>query len=195
MYYSGTVAINQTTRYEMGRSGYHEAVYDFELEHDSPLESDLRKFAQQALKHIEAQSDDYEGILKGKKEKHLYLMCFDFSYVSPAGKSVQGLRPYGDIVDGEDLKSFILSIDSLQQTSLNEAYPLSKVSLRLPQAKQIVSNKPWTDTVTEEQVSNLSAARYWKKLDTEEKRIEWLEKWIKDKSTSLKAPEPELLQI
>ncbi|MFN3017549.1 OmpA family protein [Vibrio coralliilyticus] len=195
MYYSGTVAINQTTRYEMGRSGYHEAVYDFELEHDSPLESDLRKFAQQALKHIEAESDGYEGILKGKKEKHLYLMRFDFSYVSPAGKSVQGLRPYGDIVDGEDLKSFILSIDSLQQTSLNEAYPLSKVSLRLPQAKQIVSNKPWTDTVAEEQVSNLSAARYWKKLDTEEKRIKWLEKWIKDKSTSLKAPEPELLQI
>lgn len=195
MYYSGTVAINQTTRYEMGRSGYHEAVYDFELEHDSPLESDLRKFAQQALKHIEAESDGYEGILKGKKEKHLYLMRFDFSYVSPAGKSVQGLRPYGDIVDGEDLKSFILSIDSLQQTSLNEAYPLSKVSLRLPQAKQIVSNKPWTDTVAEEQVYNLSAARYWKKLDTEEKRIKWLEKWIKDKSTSLKAPEPELLQI
>ena len=195
MYYSGKVTIKQTTRYKTMPSGSREDVYDFELEHDSPLENSLPKFAQQALKHIEAQSGEYEGILKGKKEKHLYLMRFDFSYVSPTGKSVQGLRPYGDIVDGKDLKSFILSIDSLQQTALNEAYPLSKVSLRLPQAKQIVDNKPWSEIAGEQQVFSSSAMRYWKTLDSEEKRIEWLEKWIKEKSTSLKAPEPELLQI
>ncbi|MCG9681138.1 OmpA family protein [Vibrio sp. Isolate23] len=195
MYYSGKVTIKQTTRYEMGHSGYHEAVYDFELEHDSPLNNGLPDFARDALKYVEEKSGDYEGILKGKEEKHLYLMCFDFSYVSPTGKHVKGLRPYGDIVDGKDLKSFILSIDSLQQTALNEAYPLPDVSLRLPQAKQITGNKPWSETAPEQEVFNLSAARYWQKLDTEEKRAEWLEKWIKDKSTLLKAPEPELLQI
>lgn len=104
------------------------------------------------------------------------------------------MRPYGDIIAGKNLKPLTVTFESLQQSALNEGYPLPGIDVRLPPIKDYM-DKPWTRILNEKEPSSISVRNHWGNLESPEQKREFVNKWITEQGLSLKAPQVELLQI
>ncbi len=106
MHYAGVVNIRSRLVTEKSNSGYNgietRTVFDLELD-----DSDATKrtgLEQSAVQFIDQNDASFSSLLTSSEKKHLYIIRFEYSYVSPTGKLVNGLRPFGDVLDGNDLK-------------------------------------------------------------------------------------------
>ncbi|MGF1741351.1 OmpA family protein [Vibrio profundum] len=203
MYYGGALALTKSETYSESSSGYNGMSMSpsYTLAHEESDGTQLSKyglsdFIGAAVREIEQKSADYNSVLKHSSEKHIYVMKCDLSYMAPNGSPVQGLRPFGDIIDSNGhIKGMDLSISQLSQSNVNSTFPVPELALSLPPSGAFDSlTMPWCRDINESEAKNLSAYHYWSTLDAKQKSA-WLKKWIEDDKTSTQAPSVELLQV
>lgn len=163
-----------------------------EPEDNETLEVDLISFAGQALEQISQEREELKDRLMGCGDKFVHVMKFDLAYVAPNGRKVDGLRPFGDIVSKNGLKRSEITLLSVAQRDVATEFELEIQPIALPASKSLVSGMPWSQSVEREQIYNESAARHWRTLTDDQKRSEWLEKWITKETVTLEAPVTEL---
>ncbi|MCY9844545.1 OmpA family protein [Vibrio caribbeanicus] len=197
MHYCGEVNVTKHTRVVPSSSAYNgmQSQVDFELDYDkkqSTLHHD--DLAQSAIDYLQENAGKYSQSLKSSDRKHIYVVRFDFSYVSPTGSLVKGMRPFGDIVDGVNLKPLTLVFESLQQVIINDSYPLPNIEVKLPAIKNYM-DKPWTQILNQSEPSSMSVRGHWNNLESPKQKQAFVDKWITEQRHSLKAPQVDLLQI
>ncbi|MGR3042227.1 OmpA family protein [Vibrio vulnificus] len=196
MHYAGVVNIRSRLVTEKSNTGYNgietRTVFDLELD-----DSDATKrtgLEQSAVQFIDQNDANFSGLLTSSEKKHLYIIRFDYSYVSPTGKLVNGLRPFGDVLDGNDLKPIRLELASFEQMDVSEGYELPKFELRVPAVKDFMAGKPWIETVEKEKATSEANHLHWKNLEVQNEQKRYVENWITKQASSLNAPEIALLQ-
>ncbi|MCU8465307.1 OmpA family protein [Vibrio vulnificus] len=196
MHYAGVVNIRSRLVTEKSNTGYNgietRTVFDLELD-----DSDATKrtgLEQSAVQFIDQNDANFSGLLTSSEKKHLYIIRFDYSYVSPTGKLVNGLRPFGDVLDGNDLKPIRLELASFEQMDVREGYELPKFELRVPAVKNFMAGKPWIETVEKEKATSEANHLHWKNLGVQNEQKRYVENWITKQASSLNAPEIALLQ-
>jgi len=197
MHYAGVVNICSRPVTEQSNTGYNgiktRTVFDLELD-----DSDAAKrtgLEQSAVQFIDQNDANFSSLLTSSDKKHLYIIRFDYSYVSPTGKLVKGLRPFGDVLDGSDLKSIKLELASFEQMDVSEGYELPKFELRVPAVKDFMTGKPWMETVEKEKATSEANHLHWKSLEALNEQKRYVENWITKQASSLNAPEIVLLQV
>ncbi|MGF1696311.1 OmpA family protein [Vibrio lamellibrachiae] len=196
MYYSGVVNIQETKANMPDKDSYNGTTVksSFKLSHETTLTDELAQISDEAMRYIEEVGEAHISKLTGKREKHLYVVKFDFTYVAPTGKKVEGLRPFGNIINGDGLKSLMLKSTQLSHSDINESYDVPKISIRLPSSNSFSHDTPWVKDIDDKNSENLSATRHWRELESD-KRQKWTKEWIEDHGSSSKAPEVKLIQI
>ncbi|HHF3069626.1 TPA: OmpA family protein [Vibrio diabolicus] len=196
MHYAGVVNIRSRLVTEKSNTGYNgigtRTVFDLELD-----DSDAAKrtgLEQSAVQFIDQNDANFSGLLTSSEKKHLYIIRFDYSYVSPTGKLVNGLRPFGDVLDGNDLKPIKLELASFEQMDVSEGYELPKFELQVPAVKDFMTGKPWIETVEKENATSEANHLHWKNLGVQNEQKGYVENWITKQASSLNAPEIALLQ-
>lgn len=196
MHYAGVVNIRSRPVIEQSNTGYNgietRTVFDLELD-----DSDATKrtgLEQSAVQFIDQNDANFSRLLTSSEKKHLYIIRFEYSYVSPTGKLVNGLRPFGDVLDGNDLKPIRLELASFEQMDTSEGYELPKFELRVPAVKDFMTGKPWIETVEKEKATSEANHLHWKNLEAQNEQKRYVENWITKQASSLNAPEIALLQ-
>ncbi|MDK9755875.1 OmpA family protein [Vibrio sp. D173a] len=197
MHYCGEMSIATHTTVVPSNNNYNGMQNEivFKLAHDKTQSTHNHDdLAQSAIDFLQDNTAQYSQSLKSSDRKHVYIVRFKFTYVSPTGTLVDGMRPYGDIIAGKNLKPLTVTFESLQQSALNEGYPLPGIDVRLPPIKDYM-DKPWTRILNEKEPSSISVRNHWGNLESPEQKREFVNKWITEQGLSLKAPQVELLQI
>ncbi|CAH1599112.1 OmpA-like domain-containing protein [Vibrio jasicida] len=196
MHYAGAVNIRSRLVTEKSNTGYNgietRTVFDLELD-----DSDATKrtgLEQSAVQFIDKNDANFSSLLTSSEKKHLYIIRFEYSYVSPTGKLVNGLRPFGDVLDGNDLKPIRFELASFEQIDTSEGYELPKFELRVPAVKDFMTGKPWIETVEKEKATSEANHLHWKNLEVQNEQKRYVENWITKQASSLNAPEIALLQ-
>ncbi|PTP40673.1 OmpA family protein [Vibrio splendidus] len=196
MHYAGVVNIRSRFVTEKSNTGYNgietTTVFDLELDDSDAIKCTGNE--QSAVQFIDQNDANFSSSLTSSEKKHLYIIRFEYSYVSPTGKLVNGLRPFGDVLDGNDLKSIRLQLASFEQMDTSEGYELPKFELRVPAVKDFMTAKPWIETVEKEKATSEANHLHWKNLEVQNEQKGYVENWITKQASSLNAPEIALLQ-
>ncbi|MDD9174068.1 OmpA family protein [Aliivibrio finisterrensis] len=183
--------------------GYHSSqpaysdikTKEAELNIDGKYKSELLAFSSMAVKEVMQAPELFLNQIGSKK---LYVIKFDLDYISPTGKKVKGLRPFGPILDDKsgEIYSSELRLFGVYQEGIDKReskyFTGSPLALRLPKSKRFYGNDlPWTQEGHELEKLNISAQAKWKELKNEDpkKQVEWLKRWIEDNPESLSAPD------
>lgn len=183
--------------------GYHSSqpaysdikTKEAELNIDGKYKSELLAFSSMVVKEVMQAPELFLNQIGSKK---LYVIKFDLDYISPTGKKVKGLRPFGPILDNMsgEIYSSELRLFGVYQEGIDKRYSKyftgSPLALRLPKSKRFYGNDlPWTQEGHELEKLNISAQAKWKELKNEDpkKQVEWLKRWIEDNPESLSAPD------
>ena len=130
---------------------------------------------------------------------------FELNYVSPTGKGIQGLRPFGPILDKEDGKidQSTIAIHGLYQEGLEpsaaqySAIKPDSFEVTLPECSSFTEGVPWVEIESDASRADANAANYWREKMLGEanaqRRKEWLIEWIEKKPEIRVAPEPTTL--
>lgn len=196
MHYAGAVNIRSRLVTEKSNTGYNgiETRTVFDLEHDDSDATKRTGLEQSAVQFIDKNDANFSSLLTSSEKKHLYIIRFEYSYVSPTGKLVNGLRPFGDVLDGNDLKPIRFELASFEQMDTSEGYELPKFELRVPAVKDFMTGKPWIETVEKEKATSEANHLHWKNLEVQNEQQGYVENWITKQASSLNAPEIALLQ-
>ncbi|EGQ8092627.1 OmpA family protein [Vibrio vulnificus] len=196
MHYAGVVNIRSRPVIEQSNTGYNgiETRTVFDLELDDGDATKRTGLEQSAVQFIDQNDANFSRLLASSEKKHLYIIRFEYSYVSPTGKLVNGLRPFGDVLDGNDLKPIRLELASFEQMDTSEGYELPKFELRVPAVKDFMTGKPWIETVEKEKATSEANHLHWKNLEAQNEQKRYVENWITKQASSLNAPEIALLQ-
>ncbi|MGL0961422.1 OmpA family protein [Vibrio vulnificus] len=196
MHYAGVVNIRSRPVIEQSNTGYNgiETRTVFDLELDDGDATKRTGLEQSAVQFIDQNDANFSRLLASSEKKHLYIIRFEYSYVSPTGKLVNGLRPFGDVLDGNDLKPIRLELASFEQMDTSEGYELPKFELRVPAVKDFMAGKPWIETVEKEKATSEANHLHWKNLEVQNEQKRYVENWITKQASSLNAPEIALLQ-
>ncbi|MUK79119.1 OmpA family protein [Aliivibrio fischeri] len=150
-------------------------------------------FASQVLERVKGAPQSMLHV--GTRTRKVYIMKFDLDYISPTGKKVKGLRPFGPILDDDtgEIYSSELRLFGLYQEGIDKGeskyFSGSPQAIKLPESKCFYGNDlPWTQVGNKSASLDISAQAKWKKLDEEEQK-KWLKDWIKDKTETRSAPE------
>jgi len=131
-------------------------------------------------------------------KRKLFIAKFELRYTSPTGKKVEGLRPFGPIVDSKQkgILASEVSITELMQEGILSNKKLDDVmkgyKFELPKAASYFDgNLPWTAVGLKQEIIYPSAQAYWVELSKKgkEEQKKWLKYWIKNKAETLSAPE------
>lgn len=170
-----------------------------ELNIKSENQSELLNFASLVVEQIK-QAPDFVLNQTGLASKKLYIMKFDLDYISPTGKKVKGLRPFGPILDdkSDEIYSSELRLFGLYQEGIDKGeskyFSGSPLAIELPESKRFYGNDlPWTQEGDKSASLDISAQAKWKKLSEDkdkdkEDQKKWLKDWIKDKAETRSAP-------
>ncbi len=172
-----------------------------ELNIKSENQSELLNFASLVVEQIK-QAPDFVLNQTGLASKKLYIMKFDLDYISPTGKKVKGLRPFGPILDdkSDEIYSSELRLFGLYQEGIDKGeskyFSGSPLAIELPESKRFYGNDlPWTQEGDKSASLDISAQAKWKKLSEDkdkdkdkEDQKKWLKGWIKDKAETRSAP-------
>ena len=168
-----------------------------ELNIKSENQSELLNFASLVVEQIK-QTSDFVLNQTALASKKLYIMKFDLDYMSPTGRKVKGLRPFGPILGdkSDEIYSSELRLFGLYQEGIDKGeskyFSGSPLAIELPESKRFYgSDLPWTQEGDKSASLDISAQAKWKKLDEDkdkEKQKKWLKDWIEDKAETRSAP-------
>ncbi len=153
-------------------------------------------FASQVLERVKGAPQSMLHV--GTRTRKVYIMKFDLDYISPTGKKVKGLRPFGPILDDDtgEIYSSELRLLGLYQEGINKVESKylsgSPLAIALPESKSFYEgNLPWTQVGNKLDKVNISAQTKWESLQKKgkEEQKKWLKDWIKDKTETRSAPE------
>ncbi|OCH37028.1 OmpA family protein [Aliivibrio fischeri] len=153
-------------------------------------------FASQVLERVKSAPQSMLHV--GTRTRKVYIMKFDLDYISPTGKKVKGLRPFGPILDDDtgEIYSSELRLLGLYQEGINKVESKylsgSPLAIALPESKSFYEgNLPWTQVGNKLDKVNISAQTKWESLQKKgkEEQKKWLKGWIKDKTETRSAPE------
>ncbi|OCH40722.1 OmpA family protein [Aliivibrio fischeri] len=153
-------------------------------------------FASQVLERVKGAPQSMLHV--GTRTRKVYIMKFDLDYISPTGKKVKGLRPFGPILDDDtgEIYSSELRLFGLYQEGIDkvESKYLSgpPLAITLPESKSFYEgNLPWIQVGNKLAKVNISAQKKWESLQKKgkEEQKKWLKGWIKDKTETRSAPE------
>lgn len=153
-------------------------------------------FASQVLERVKGAPQSMLHV--GTRTRKVYIMKFDLDYISPTGKKVKGLRPFGPILDDDtdEIYSSELRLFGLYQEGIDkvESKYLSgpPLAITLPESKSFYEgNLPWIQVGNKLAKVNISAQTKWESLQKKgkEEQKKWLKGWIKDKTETRSAPE------
>ncbi|PKF50039.1 cell envelope biogenesis protein OmpA [Enterovibrio nigricans] len=152
----------------------------------------LADFVTKAISKISHKND-----LSKTKVYTVYAMKFDLKYVAPTGRAVNGLRPFGKVID----EKFELSIGQLNQVDMKYTGGYDKkrdLVIDIPRlsddaalADKYYADKPWVEDSVDVTANNIdkSCAEAWNKSDFNE-RMRWIKDWIEKQPTVVEAPNP-----
>ncbi|OCH09469.1 OmpA family protein [Aliivibrio fischeri] len=153
-------------------------------------------FASQVLERVKSAPQSMLHV--GTRTRKVYIMKFDLDYISPTGKKVKGLRPFGPILDDDtgEIYSSELRLFGLYQEGIDKVESKylsgSPLAIALPESKSFYGNDlPWTQVGNKLDKVNISAQKKWESLQKKgkEEQKKWLKGWIKDKTETRSAPE------
>ena len=181
--------------------GYHSSqpVYsdikskEAELNIDGKYKTELLAFSSMVVKEVMQAPELFLNQIGSKK---LYVIKFDLDYISPTGKKVKGLRPFGPILGDEngDIYSSELHLLGLYQEGIDKGeskyFSGSPLAITLPKIESFYEEGlPWTQEGDKSASLDISAQAKWKELDEDkEEQKKWLKNWIKDKAETRSAP-------
>ncbi|OCH62496.1 hypothetical protein A6D98_05700 [Aliivibrio fischeri] len=152
-------------------------------------------FASQVLERVKGAPQSMLHV--GTRTRKVYIMKFDLDYISPTGKKVKGLRPFGPILDDDtgEIYSSELRLFGLYQEGIDKVESKylsgSPLAITLPESKSFYEgNLPWTQVGNKLDKVNISAQTKWESLQKKgkEEQKKWLKGWIKDKTETRSAP-------
>ncbi|MUK45131.1 OmpA family protein [Aliivibrio fischeri] len=152
-------------------------------------------FASQVLERVKGAPQSMLHV--GTRTRKVYIMKFDLDYISPTGKKVKGLRPFGPILDDDtgEIYSSELRLLGLYQEGIDKVESKylsgSPLAITLPESKSFYEgNLPWTRVGNKLDKVNISAQTKWESLQKKgkEEQKKWLKGWIKDKTETRSAP-------
>ncbi|MUJ23883.1 OmpA family protein [Aliivibrio fischeri] len=151
-------------------------------------------FASQVLERVKGAPQSMLHV--GTRTRKVYIMKFDLDYISPTGKKVKGLRPFGPILDDDtgEIYSSELRLFGLYQEGIDKVESKylsgSPLAITLPESKRFYEEDlPWTQEGDKSASLDISAQAKWKELNEDkEERKKWLKDWIKDKPETRSAP-------
>ncbi|TDM51543.1 OmpA family protein [Aliivibrio fischeri] len=152
-------------------------------------------FASQVLERVKGAPQSMLHV--GTRTRKVYVMKFDLDYISPTGKKVKGLRPFGPILDDDtgEIYSSELRLFGLYQEGIDKVESKylsgSPLAIALPESKSFYEgNLPWTQVGNKLDKVNISAQTKWESLQKKgkEEQKKWLKGWIKDKTETRSAP-------
>ncbi|MUK50046.1 OmpA family protein [Aliivibrio fischeri] len=152
-------------------------------------------FASQVLERVKGAPQSMLHV--GTRTRKVYIMKFDLDYISPTGKKVKGLRPFGPILDDDtgEIYSSELRLFGLYQEGIDKSeskyFSGSPLAITLPESKSFYEgNLPWTQVGNKLDKVNISAQTKWESLQKKgkEEQKKWLKGWIKDKTETRSAP-------
>ncbi|WP_375320731.1 OmpA family protein [Aliivibrio logei] len=166
-----------------------------ELNIKSENQSELLNFASLVVEQVK-QTPDFVLNQTALASKKLYIMKFDLDYISPTGRKVKGLRPFGPILDdkNDEIYSSELRLLGLYQEGIDKGeskyFSGSPLAITLPKSESFYEEGlPWTQEGDKSASLDISAQAKWKELDKDkEKQKKWLKDWIKDKAETRSAP-------
>ncbi|PQJ84372.1 OmpA family protein [Aliivibrio sifiae] len=168
-----------------------------ELNIKSENQSELLNFASLVVEQVK-QTPDFVLNQTALASKKLYIMKFDLDYMSPTGRKVKGLRPFGPILGDEngDIYSSELRLLGLYQEGIDKGeskyFSGSPLAITLPKSESFYEEGlPWTQEGNKSANLDISAQAKWKELDKDkdkEKQKKWLKGWIEDKAEIRSAP-------
>ncbi len=153
-------------------------------------------FASQVFERVKGEPQSMLHV--GTRTRKVYIMKFDLDYMSPTGRKVKGLRPFGPILDDDtgEIYSSELRLFGLYQEGIDKGESKyvsgSPLAIELPDSERFYgSDLPWTQEGDKSASLDISAQAKWKKLDEDkdkEKQKKWLKDWIEDKAETRSAP-------
>ncbi|GLR73208.1 OmpA family protein [Aliivibrio sifiae] len=181
--------------------GYHSSqpaysdikTKEAELNIDGKYKSELLAFSSMVVKEVMQAPELFLNQIGSKK---LYVIKFDLDYISPTGKKVKGLRPFGPILGdkSDEIYSSELRLFGLYQEGIDKGeskyFSGSPLAIKLPKSKRFYGNDlPWTQEGDKSASLDISAQAKWKELNEDkEEPKKWLKDWIKDKAETRSAP-------
>ncbi|OCH13760.1 hypothetical protein A6E05_05485 [Aliivibrio sp. 1S165] len=152
-------------------------------------------FASQVFERVKGEPQSMLHV--GTRTRKLYIMKFDLDYMSPTGKKVKGLRPFGPILDDDtgEIYSSELRLFGLYQEGIDKGESKyvsgSPLAIELPDSERFYgSDLPWTQEGNKSANLDISAQAYWKELPnkSEDAQEKWLKDWINNEAETLSAP-------
>lgn len=151
-------------------------------------------FASQVFERVKGEPQSMLHV--GTRTRKVYIMKFDLDYMSPTGRKVKGLRPFGPILDDDtgEIYSSELRLFGLYQEGIDKGESKyvsgSPLAIELPDSERFYgSDLPWTQEGDKSASLDISAQAKWKKLDEDkDKQKKWLKDWIEDKAETRSAP-------
>ncbi len=181
--------------------GYHSSqpaysdikTKEAELNIDGKYKSELLAFSSMVVKEVMQAPELFLNQIGSKK---LYVIKFDLDYISPTGKKVKGLRPFGPILGdkSDEIYSSELRLFGLYQEGIDKGeskyFSGSPLAIKLPKSKRFYGNDlPWTQEGDKSASLDISAQAKWKELNEDkEEPKKWLKDWIKGKAETRSAP-------
>ncbi|MGL6260788.1 OmpA family protein [Vibrio sp. WXL103] len=138
---------------------------------------------------IEPEHYVYHHRLYRNKEYHLFVVEFDLSYISPTGRNVKGLRPFGRIARAHGKTKELIFEHLIHQQSDSISYDLSsKVGINLPALEEQEVNLPWLVPPAEPTQLNSEDYQYWHRhgfaTDCGATQADIVQHWIEEQSTT-----------
>ncbi|WP_330961109.1 OmpA family protein [Photobacterium sp. 53610] len=143
---------------------------------------ELQSFVKEAMTRVRSDVSD----LDEDKIYTIYAMEVPLSYISPTGRKVKGLRPFGDILCSGTVK---LSVDVSQMNTANsEIYSgIKEIDIEIPSIGQGIHYAPWLKEPKPTEEMDKDAFERWKLLSKSEKKS-LVQAWIKEQKDVIEAP-------
>lgn len=165
------------TNYDVWR--FKDEVSDGSKVHYS---NELQEFVNDAMDKIRAESSD----LDESKTYTIYAMEVPLNYISPTGKKVKGLRPFGDILTSGTM-NLSFAVAQLDTANQDVYAGLNEINIEIPAIGQGIHYAPWLKEPEPSDEMDRDAFERWKLL-SESKRIALVQDWIKNQKTVVEAP-------
>lgn len=152
-------------------------------------------FASQVFERVKGEPQSMLHV--GTRTRKVYIMKFDLDYMSPTGKKVKGLRPFGPILgdENDEIYSSELRLFGLYQEGIDKSeskyFSGNPLAIALPKSKSFYEEGlPWTQEGNKSANLDISAQAYWKGLEGKDpnEQKKWLSKWIKELPEITSAP-------
>ncbi|MGF1739937.1 OmpA family protein [Vibrio profundum] len=181
----------------------HMRYSDVEIKRATDIATRWDSFLADVNSQINDKPEQYLQGYSGKAQLHF--VKFELNYVSPTGKKVEGLRPFGPILDKEEGKidQSTIAIHGLYQEGLEPSAAQCSVikpdsfEVILPECSSFTEGVPWVEIESDASRADANAANYWREKMLGEanaqRRKEWLIEWIEKKPEIRVAPEPTTL--